>query len=120
MSSELERTMRDKRRSMIQTTNLLLFLMMCGFVVFRFAQLGLSHPPYPAIICAILTLANSIYLYRKGSLRIACNVDLNAAYVYLVENDIEGPLPAAVFGPGATLNNEIEGHSGVLGVTVRY
>ncbi|NKB31734.1 MAG: hypothetical protein GKR91_01375 [Pseudomonadales bacterium] len=74
MVSELERTMQAKRRRMIQTTNFLLFLTMCAFVVFRFIQLGLSHPPYPAIMCAILTLANSMYLYRNGSLKIACGL----------------------------------------------
>jgi long-chain fatty acid transport protein len=52
-----------------------------------------------------------------GSWRLACNVDLNAAYVYLVESNLTGPFPT---GPADTLSHEIEGHSALLGVTVRY
>ncbi len=55
-----------------------------------------------------------------GSLRLACNVDINAAYVYLVENDVTGPLPSPPFGPTDTLTNELSAHSGIVGLTVRY
>lgn len=51
-----------------------------------------------------------------GSWRLACNVDLNAAYVYLVENKVTGPLGAT---PN-TLSNELSAHSAIMGVTVRY
>ena len=55
-----------------------------------------------------------------ASYRFARNVDLTAAYVYLVNNGLTGPLPAALFGPGASLTNEINAHSLLMGVTVRY
>jgi long-chain fatty acid transport protein len=49
--------------------------------------------------------------------KIAANVDLNLAYVYLVTNHLTGPLPT---GPLDTLTHEVEAHSAVLGLTVRY
>jgi long-chain fatty acid transport protein len=55
-----------------------------------------------------------------GSLRISRCVDLNAAYVYLVDNSVTGPLPPSVFGPGSTLENTISAHSALFGLTVRY
>jgi long-chain fatty acid transport protein len=54
------------------------------------------------------------------SYRFASNVDISMAYVYLVNNEVSGPLPSALFGPSASLSNKINGHSTVLGVTVRY
>ena len=54
------------------------------------------------------------------SRRIAANVDMSLAYVYLVNNDVSGPLPAPPFPAGSTMNNEISAHSVALGVTVRY
>ncbi len=55
-----------------------------------------------------------------ASLRIACNVQLNAAYVHLVKNDVTGPLPSPPFGANDTMSNEIVGHSALLGITVQY
>lgn len=48
------------------------------------------------------------------------NVDVVGAYVYLVDNDVTGPLPSAVFGPDATLTNRIRAHSFSLGLLVNY
>jgi len=53
------------------------------------------------------------------SRRFGQNVELSLTYVYLVENDLTGPLPAP-FTPGDTLTHEISAHSALLGVTVRY
>jgi long-chain fatty acid transport protein len=55
-----------------------------------------------------------------GSLRICRCVDFNAAYVYLIENSVSGPLPASVFGPNASLKHTISAHSALFGLTVRY
>ena len=55
-----------------------------------------------------------------ATVRLARLTDLNLAYVYLVNSSKTGPLPAPPFGPTDTLTNEIEGHSALLGVTVRY
>lgn len=55
-----------------------------------------------------------------GSWRLACNVDLNAAYVYLAKNNLTGPLPTPTFGPNDTVRHDIVGHSAILGVSVRY
>ena len=55
-----------------------------------------------------------------GTLRLACNVDLNAAYVYLVENKVTGPLPSPPLPPSSTLSNELSAHSAIFGVAVRY
>ncbi|MGI9473409.1 MAG: OmpP1/FadL family transporter, partial [Rubripirellula sp.] len=52
-----------------------------------------------------------------GTVRLKCNVDINAAYVYLVENTVTGPLP---IGPTDTLSNTLSAHSAILGVSVRY
>ncbi len=52
-----------------------------------------------------------------GSWRLGRNIDLNAAYVYLVESKLTGPFPT---GPADTVSHRIEGHSGLMGVTVRY
>lgn len=54
------------------------------------------------------------------TLRLAEHVDLNAAYVYLIENEVTGPLPSPPFGPNDTLSNSLSAHSGVLGISVRY
>ncbi len=51
---------------------------------------------------------------------LACNVDLQLAYVYLIDNSVTGPLPAGVFGPNATVSNKISAHSLALGITVQY
>lgn len=50
---------------------------------------------------------------------LAQNIDLNLAYIYLVNNSVEGPLPPP-FGPGDTVRHEINAHSLALGLTVRY
>lgn len=50
----------------------------------------------------------------------ASNVDINLAYVYLVNNSLTGPLPSPPFGPTDTMTHELSAHSAVLGVTVRY
>lgn len=55
-----------------------------------------------------------------ASYRLSENVDLSLAYVYLVNNHVTGPLPPAVFGPGATITNEINAHSAVMGFEVSY
>jgi len=47
------------------------------------------------------------------------NVDINLAYVYLVNNKVTGPL-LPPFAPSDTISNEIAAHSLALGVTVRY
>ena len=54
------------------------------------------------------------------SCRFTENVDLSASYVYLVNNHVTGPLPPAIFGPAATLTNEINAHSLALGFEVSY
>ncbi len=48
------------------------------------------------------------------------NVDLALAYVYLMQNSVTGDLPAGVFGPNATLTNQISAHSIGLGMTLNY
>lgn len=48
------------------------------------------------------------------------NVDVVLAYVHLLQNDLTGPLPAGIFGPGATVTNQISAHSLALGVIVDY
>jgi long-chain fatty acid transport protein len=55
-----------------------------------------------------------------ASCHLARCVDMHLSYIYLVENDVTGPLPAGVFGPDATLSNEISAHSFGLGVSVNY
>ncbi len=54
------------------------------------------------------------------SLRVADNVDVSLAYVYLVNNRLTGPLPSPPFGAGDTLTHQISAHSAAAGVTVRY
>ena len=54
------------------------------------------------------------------SSRIAHNIDVSLAYIYLVNNSVTGPLPSPPFGVNDTLTHEIEAHSLALGVTVRY
>ncbi len=53
------------------------------------------------------------------SYRLAANVDISMAYVYLVNNSLTGPLPAP-FPVGSTVRHDIQAHSLALGVTVRY
>lgn len=48
------------------------------------------------------------------------NVDVVLAYVHLLQNDVTGSLPAGIFGPGATVTNQISAHSLALGVVVNY
>lgn len=54
------------------------------------------------------------------SYRFTEHVDLSVAYVYLVRNHVTGPLPPAIFGPGATLTNAIDAHSLAVGFEVGY
>jgi long-chain fatty acid transport protein len=55
-----------------------------------------------------------------GSLRLGCQVDINAAYVHLFENTVSGPLPSPPIGPPNTMSNTLSADSLLLGVTVRY
>ncbi len=52
------------------------------------------------------------------SYKFTSHVDFNLAYVYLVKNSVTGPL--AAFGPGVTATNQLQAHSAILGITVRY
>jgi len=54
-----------------------------------------------------------------ASYRFARNVDLNLAYVYLVKNSLTGP-GTPPLPPGSTLTHQLEAHSLIMGVTVRY
>ena len=53
------------------------------------------------------------------SYRFAKNVDLTMSYVYMVHNTLTGPLPAP-FPAGSTVTHELDAHSVLMGVTVRY
>ena len=53
-----------------------------------------------------------------GTWRLACNVDINLAYVHAFESSVTGPLPP--LGPTATLSNRLSADSAILGVAVRY
>ncbi len=55
-----------------------------------------------------------------ATIGLAEHVDLNLAYVYLVENEITGPLPSPPFGANDTLTNQISAHSAIFGISVRY
>lgn len=48
------------------------------------------------------------------------NVELNLAYVYLVDNKVTGPLPSPPFGANDTISNRISAHSIVVGMQVHY
>jgi long-chain fatty acid transport protein len=52
--------------------------------------------------------------------RFAKNVDINLAYVYLVNNSVSGPLPTPPFPAGSTATHHLQAHSAVVGVSVRY
>lgn len=54
------------------------------------------------------------------SYRLAANVEVAAAYVYLVNNSLTGPLPSPPFGTGDTLTHKINAHSAVWGIIVSY
>lgn len=59
-------------------------------------------------------------LSAGATVLLADNVDLNLAYVYLVNSSVTGPLPSPPFGASDTITHEIDAHSLVMGVTVRY
>ena len=54
-----------------------------------------------------------------GTYKFAKNVDLNAAYVYLINNSVTGPTG---FPPGTpqSVTNQVQAHSLIAGVSVRY
>jgi long-chain fatty acid transport protein len=54
------------------------------------------------------------------SYRFTDHVDFNLAYVYLIKNSVSGPLPPGVFGPGAKASNQLQAHSAIMGISVRY
>ncbi|GIW95410.1 MAG: hypothetical protein KatS3mg110_3451 [Pirellulaceae bacterium] len=54
------------------------------------------------------------------SLRIAPQVELALAYVYLVNNGLTGPLPSPPFGPTDTLTHEINAHSVAFAIVTAY
>ena len=55
---------------MIQTTNSLLFSVMGAFIVYRLSQQGFANPPLPAMLLAVATLGNWVYIRGGGSLDI--------------------------------------------------
>lgn len=59
----------DRRRyKLIQLAGSAVFLMLSVFIVHRLASLGFSQPPWPAMLVAVLTAANLLYVHRGGSL----------------------------------------------------
>ncbi len=54
------------------------------------------------------------------SLRIAPQVELALAYVYLVNNGLSGPLPSPPFGPTDRVLHEINAHSIAFGIITSY
>ena len=54
------------------------------------------------------------------SWRFSNNVDINLAYAHMVRNEVEGPLPSPPFGPDDTIKHTLQGHSAIMGMTVRY
>ncbi len=55
-----------------------------------------------------------------ASCRLTSQVEMTIAYVYLVNNDVTGPLPSPPFGPTDTLTHEISAHSLAIGLRVKY
>jgi len=55
-----------------------------------------------------------------ASCHLTSQVELTMAYVYLVENDLTGPLPSPPFGGRDTLTHEISAHSLAMGLRVQY
>nr|WP_315861152.1 outer membrane protein transport protein [Bremerella volcania] len=47
-------------------------------------------------------------------------VELNLAYVYLVDSSVSGPAPSPPFGANDTISHRISAHSLVMGVQIRY
>ena len=85
------------------------------------ARMGINfnQPPIRPGDVALNVMTPLIQKYNVslgGSYSVAKNVDLNAAYVYLGDNDVTGPVAGGAF----TVTNNIQAHSAIMGVTVRY
>jgi len=69
---------------------------------------------------ALANLANPLIQEQNiaagASCKLTCQVELTIAYVYLVQNDVTGPLPGGV----DTLTHEISAHSLATGLRVQY
>lgn len=59
-------------------------------------------------------------LAAGASCHLTDQVELTLAYVYLVKNDVTGPLPSPPFGVSDSLTHEISAHSLAIGVRVKY
>ena len=101
MINQLETSMRGKRRRMIQTTNILLFVVVLALAANNIFQLGASDLPWPAIIVALFTLANTVYIHRNGSLTIATWAILSILFVGLVFSTLNN---GAFTGPTVLLS----------------
>lgn len=73
---------------------------------------------------AFANLATPLIQQHNISTGVGCmltdGVELNLAYVYLVNNSLTGNLPSPPFSPGDTLTHEISAHSLVLGLRINY
>lgn len=84
------------------------------------ARLGYNFNQNPIESGAVATNAVSPLIQTQnvaagGTYRFTHNVDVNLAYVYLVDNRVSGPL-----GGGATISNAVQAHSLIMGIAVRY
>lgn len=80
-----------------------------------------QNPIQPAAVALNLLdpLIQDQNIAAGASYRFTNNVDFNLAYVYLVSNSVTGPLPAP-FPAGSTATHQLNAHSAIAGVSVRY
>lgn len=73
---------------------------------------------------AFTNIANPLIQTHNIAVGAGClltdGVELNLAYVYLVNSETSGPLPSPPFGPNDTIEHQISAHSLVMGVQIRY
>jgi diguanylate cyclase (GGDEF)-like protein len=59
------------RRGLVQTTNLVVTIMVASLAILRIGIVGFDSPPIPALFIVITGLANAIYIRRHGSVDVA-------------------------------------------------
>lgn len=88
MITELDSLVPLGRRGLIQTTNLIITILVGSLAVIKMIILEFESPPFPAIFVVTVGLANAIYIKRGGSLDTASWILVIAALLGLAFSSI--------------------------------
>lgn len=97
MSIKFDTLVPSGRHGLVETTNLVITIIVASLAVLKVVVMGFGSPPIPALFAVIAGLANAIYIRRDGSIDVAAWVLVGTAIFSLaVASFYTGGFGAAV------------------------